>query len=58
MLVKKTRKTNEKNENPAYALIDLQSVKAVYNNEKREFDGGKKERTKAAHNNRYNGKSS
>ena len=36
------RKTNEKNGNLTYALIDLQSVKTVYNSEKCRFDGGKK----------------
>ena len=42
MLVKKTRKSNGRNENPTYALIDSQSVKTVYNSEKRGYDGGKK----------------
>ena len=42
MLVRKTRKSGGKNENPTYALIDSQSVKTVYNSEKRGFDGGKK----------------
>ncbi len=41
MLVKKTRKSNGRNENPTYALIDSQSVKTVYNSEKRGYDGGK-----------------
>lgn len=31
-----------KSENPTYAFIDSQSVKTVYNSEKRRFDGGKK----------------
>lgn len=57
MLVQKTRETNGKSDNPTYALIDSQSVKTVYNSEKRGFDGGKNERTKAAHSNRYYGKS-
>lgn len=42
MLVQKTRETSGKSENPTYALIDSQSVKTVYNSEKRGFDGGKK----------------
>ena len=42
MLVQKTRETSGKNGNPTYALIDSQSVKTVYNSEKRGFDGGKK----------------
>lgn len=42
MLVRRTRKTKGKNENPTYALIDSQSVKTIYNGEKRGFDGGKK----------------
>lgn len=57
MLVQKTRETSEKSENPTYALIDSQSVKTVYNSEKRGFDGGKNERTKEAHSYRYYGKS-
>ncbi len=28
----------------AYALIDSQSVKTIYNSEKRGFDGGKKQK--------------
>lgn len=42
ILVQKTRETNGKSESPTYALIDSQSVKTVYNSEKRGFDGGKK----------------
>ncbi len=42
MLVQKTRETNGKSDNPTYALIDSQSVKTLYNSEKRGFDGGKK----------------
>lgn len=42
MLVQKTRETSGKSKNPTYALIDSQSVKTVYNSEKRGFDGGKK----------------
>lgn len=41
-LVKKTRRANGKNESPAYALIDSQSVKTAYGNERRGYDGGKK----------------
>jgi putative transposase len=41
-LVKKTRISNEKNENPTYALIDSQSVKTASGNENRGYDGGKK----------------
>ena len=42
MLVQKTREANGKRDNPTYALIDSQSVKTLYNSEKRGFDGGKK----------------
>ena len=56
MLVKKTRKANGRNDDPTYALIDSQSVKTVYNSEKRGFDGGKNKWTKEAHSNRYYGK--
>ena len=42
MLVQKTREANGKIDNPTYALIDSQSVKTLYNSEKRGFDGGKK----------------
>lgn len=42
MLVQKTREINGRSENPTYALIDSQSVKTVYNSEKRGYDGGKK----------------
>ena len=42
MLVQKTREANRKRDNPTYALIDSQSVKTLYNSEKRGFDGGKK----------------
>ena len=41
-LVKKTRISNGKKENPTYALIDSQSVKTVSGNENRGYDGGKK----------------
>ncbi len=57
MLVRKTSEANEKSGKPTYALIDSQSVKTVYNSEKRGFDGGKNERTKAAHSYGYYGKS-
>lgn len=36
------QKTSGKSEIPTYALIDAQSVKTVYNSEKRGFNGGKK----------------
>ena len=51
------RKTNGKNGNSTYALIYSQSVKTVYNSEKRGFDGGKNERQKKTYSNRYYGKS-
>ena len=57
MLVQKTRETSGKSENPTCALIDSQSVKTVYNIEKRGFDGGKNERTEVAHSNGYYEKS-
>ena len=41
---RKTRETNGKSANPTYALIDSQSVKTIYNSEKRGFDGGKKQK--------------
>jgi putative transposase len=41
-LVKETRKSAGRNEDPSYALIDSQSVKTAYNAENRGFDGGKK----------------
>lgn len=41
-LVKETRKNAGRNENPSYSLIDSQSVKTAYANEKVGFDGGKK----------------
>lgn len=46
MLVKKTRKTNGRNENLGYALIDSQSVKTTAASEKRGYDGEKNERQK------------
>ena len=55
MLVKKTRKANEKNENQTYTPIDSQSVKTTSASEKRGYDGEENERTKATHNNRYYG---
>lgn len=54
MLVQKPRETSE---NPTYAIINSQSVKTVYNSEKRGFDEEKNERTKVAHSNKYYGKS-
>ena len=44
MLVKNTRKSNGRNEEPSYALIDSQSVKTIYSSEKRGYDGGKKQK--------------
>ena len=41
-LVKKTRISNGKKENPTYVLIDSQSVKTASGNENRGYDGGKK----------------
>lgn len=41
-LVKKTRITKGKNENPTYALIDSQNVKTVSGGDNHGFDGGKK----------------
>ena len=57
MLVRKTRETNGKSANPTYALIDSQSVKTIYNSEKRGFDGGKNKRKKKTYSNRCCGKS-
>lgn len=57
MLVRKIRESDDRSKNLTYALIDSQSVKTVYNSEKREFDGEKNERTKAVHSNGYYGKS-
>ena len=56
-LVKKVRLAKGKKETPSYALIDSQGAKTVSSNEKRGYDGGKNERKKKAHSNRYNGKS-
>lgn len=41
-LVIVTRKNAGRNEDPAYAIIDSQSVKTVGSGEERGFDGGKK----------------
>lgn len=46
MLVRKTRKANERNENPSYALIDSQSVKTTVASEKRGYDGEKRKAEK------------
>lgn len=43
-LVKKVRKQKGKTETPTYALIDSQSAKTAYSNEKRGYDGGKKQK--------------
>lgn len=48
-LVKKVRLAKGKKETPSYALIDSQSAKTVSSNEKRGYDGGKKERKKKTH---------
>ena len=42
ILVKKTRKTNGRNEDPTYSLIDSQSVKTTPASENRGYDGVKK----------------
>lgn len=55
MLVSKTRKANGRKENQTYALIDSQSVKTTSASEKRDYDGGKNEKAKATHSNRYYG---
>jgi len=57
-LVKKTRIKAGRNESPSYGLIDSQSVKTIYASHNRGIDGGKNERTKKAHRNRYYGKHS
>ena len=44
MLVKKSRKNADKNEEPSYALIDSQSVKTTSASENRGYDGGKKQK--------------
>ncbi len=43
-LVKKVRRQKGKAETPTYALIDSQSAKTAYSNEKRGYDGGKKQK--------------
>ena len=43
-LIKRIRKQKGKNENPTYVLIDSQSVKTAASNEKRGYDGGKKQK--------------
>ena len=43
-LVKKVRRQKGKAETPTYALIDSQSTKTAYSNEKRGYDGGKKQK--------------
>lgn len=43
-LVKKTRIKKGKSKDPTYALIDSQSAKTAYVNEKRGYDGGKKQK--------------
>lgn len=43
-LVKKVRRQKGKAETPTYALINSQSTKTAYSNEKRGYDGGKKQK--------------
>ena len=43
-LVKIVRRQIGKAETPTYALIDSQSTKTAYSNEKRGYDGGKKQK--------------
>ena len=43
-LVKETRKSAGRSEEPSYALIDSQSAKTAYHAENRGFDGGKKQK--------------
>lgn len=43
-LVKKVRRQKGKAETPTYALIDSQSTKTAYSNEKRGYDGEKKQK--------------
>ena len=43
-LIKRIRKQKGKNEQPTYVLIDSQSVKTASSNEKRGYDGGKKQK--------------
>lgn len=43
-LVKKVRRQKGKAETPTYALIDSQSAKTAYSNEKRGYDGEKKQK--------------
>ena len=58
MLVKNSRKSSGRNAQPTYALIDSQSVKTTSASENTGYDVGKNKRKKAAHSNRYYGKSS
>lgn len=46
-LVKKTRTTVGRKENPSYAIIDSQSVKTVAASEERGIDGGKKRKAES-----------
>jgi putative transposase len=56
-LVEKVRIRAGKKAEPSYALIDSQSAKAASANEGTGYDGGKNERQKTTHCNRYNGES-
>lgn len=40
----KVQRQKGKAETPTYALIDSQSAKTAYSNEKRGYDGGKKQK--------------
>jgi len=56
-MVIKTRENAGRKAEPSYGIIGSQSVKTVAASEKRGIDGGKNERTKAAHCCRRDGKS-
>lgn len=54
-LVVITRMDAGRNPTPSYGLVDSQSVKTVAASEERGIDGGKNERSKAAHSHRHDG---
>ena len=56
-LVRVTRENAGRKDSPSYGIIDSQSVKTVGASEDRGIDGGKNERTEAAHRCRRYGKS-